>query len=76
MSPKCKICGANGESSSMLTKIIISSLLCHNDTIYKGWLKSINYSRESMHKHNFGQNLKLQSAVVTLNIRLRASKSN
>ena len=26
-----------------------------------------------MHKHNFGQNLKLQSAVVTLNIRLISS---
>ena len=29
-----------------------------------------------MHKHNFGQNLILQSAVVTLNIRSRSSKSN
>ena len=46
-------------------------------TIYKVWLKFINYfkgehaiiSSESMHKHNFGQNLKLDSAVVTLNIR-------
>ena len=25
-------------------------------------------SRESMHKHNFGQTFKLQSAVVTVNI--------
>ena len=49
------------ESVSMLTKIIISSLLCHNDTKYNEWLKSINYFKE----HNFGQNLKLQSAVVT-----------
>ena len=30
----------------------------------------------SMHKHNFGQKLKLQSAVVTLNIRSRSSKPN
>ena len=26
-----------------------------------------------MHKHNFGQTLKLQSAVITLNIRSRSS---
>ena len=32
-------------SASMLAKIIINSLLYHNDTIhvYKEWLKSINY---------------------------------
>ena len=29
-----------------------------------------------MHKHNFGQTLKLQSAMMTLNIRSRSSKSN
>ena len=29
-----------------------------------------------MHKHNFGQTLKLQSAVVTVNIRSRSLKSN
>ena len=28
-----------------------------------------------MHKHNFGQTLKLQSAVVTMGIRSRSSKS-
>ena len=33
-------------------------------------------SRESMHKHNFGQTLKLQSAVGTVNIRSRSLKSN
>ena len=44
------------------------SLLCHNDP-------SI-ISRESMHKYNFGQTLKLQSAVVTVNIRSRSLKSN
>ena len=38
------------------------SLLCHNDP-------SI-ISRESMHKHKFGQTLKLQNAVVNVNIRL------
>ena len=42
--------------------------LCHNDP-------SI-ISKESMHKHNFGQTLKLQSAVVTVNIRSRSLKSN
>ena len=31
------------ETASMLTKLLISSLLCHNDTIYKEWLKSKNY---------------------------------
>ena len=41
------------------------SLLCHNDP-------SI-ISRESMHMHNFGQTLKLQSAV---NIRSRSLKSS
>ena len=29
-----------------------------------------------MHKHNFGQILKLQSAVVTVNTRSRSLKSN
>ena len=29
-----------------------------------------------MHKHNFGQTLKLQSAVVTLHTRSRSLKSN
>ena len=29
-----------------------------------------------MHKHNFGQILKLQSAVVTVNIRSRSLQSN
>ena len=29
-----------------------------------------------MHKHNFGQTLKSQSAVVTVNIRSRSLKSN
>ena len=29
-----------------------------------------------MHKHNSGQTLELQSAVVTLDIRSRSSKSN
>ena len=45
------------ELASMLTKIVISSLLCHNDTIYKERLKSINYF--NLHEHKFGQNLKL-----------------
>ena len=58
------------ESATTLTKIIISSLLYHNDTIhvYKEWLKSINYFKGE-HTNNFGQNLKLQSAVMALNIR-------
>ena len=30
----------------------------------------------SMHKHNFGQKFKLESALVTLNIRSRSSKPN
>ena len=38
MSPQPQI-----ESPSMFTKIIISSLLCHNDKIYKEGLKSISY---------------------------------
>ena len=29
-----------------------------------------------MHKHNFGQTLKLQSAVITLDIGSRSSQSN
>ena len=34
------------------------------------------YSRESKYTHIFGQTLKLQSAVVTVNIRSRSLKSN
>ena len=33
-------------------------------------------SRESMNKHNFGQTLKLQSVMVTVNIRSKSLKSN
>ena len=60
----------------MLTNILISYLLCHNDTTYKEWLNPSIISKKSMYKQNFGQTLKLQSAVVTLNIRSRSSKSN
>ena len=66
--------GPEIESASML--FLISLLLCHNDTIYKEWLKSIIISSDSMRKHNYGQNLKLQSPVVTLNIRSRSPKSD
>ena len=59
MSPQTQI-----ELASILTKIIISSLLFHNNTMYKEWLKSINNSRQSMYKFYFGQDVKLQSAVV------------
>ena len=38
MSPYCKL----SRQAYLLTKIIISSLLCHNDKIYKEWLKSID----------------------------------
>ena len=31
------------ELASIVTEIIISSSLCQNYTIYKEWLKSINY---------------------------------
>ena len=47
-----------------VSKHAYCSLLCHN-------VPSI-ISRESMHKHNFGQTLKLQSAVATVNIRSRS----
>ena len=40
------------------------SLLCHNDT---GWSPSI-ISRDSMHKHNFGQTLKIQSAEYKVKV--------
>ena len=50
------------ESASMLT-----ALYCVTDP-------SI-ISRESMYKHNFGQTLKLQSVVVTVNIRSMSLKS-
>ena len=54
MSPQLQI-----ELTSMLT-----ALYCHNHT---GRNPSI-VSRESMHKHNFGQAFKLESIVVTLHI--------
>ena len=44
------------------------SLLCHN-------VPSI-ISRERMHKHTFRQTLKLQIAVVNVNIRSMSLKSN
>ena len=51
---------ANGVSKKV-TQIIISSILCHNDTIYKEWLNPSIISKESMHKNYFDQNLKLQN---------------
>ena len=63
------------ESTSMLTEIITSSLLCHNDTIYNKWMVSINYLKAE-HAHSQRSNLKLQSAVVSLNIRSRSLKSD
>ena len=51
--------------ASMLTKIIISSLLCCDNTIYKEWLKSINYL-----KGEHAQKILVKIAVVTLNKRL------
>ena len=39
------------ESASMFTKIIISSLLCQNDTIYIEWLESINYFKGEQSEH-------------------------
>ena len=45
-------------------KLAYCLLLCHN-------APSI-ILRESMHKHTFGQTLKLHSAVVTVNIRSRS----
>ena len=49
-------------------KRALCSILCHN-------VPSI-ISRESMHKHNFGQTLKLLSDVVTVNTRSKSLKSN
>ena len=57
------------QTANLIGKHAYCSLLCHNDT---GWNPLI-VSREHMHKHNFGQTLKLHSAVVTLN---KMSKSN
>ena len=51
----------------MLSHISVSLFLCHNDAIYN--------ERDSMRKHNLGQNLKLQSTGVTLKIRSMSSKS-
>ena len=53
--------------TAIVGKHAYCSLLCHN-------APSI-ISRESMHKHNFGQTLKLQSAVFTVNIRSMSLKS-
>ena len=51
------------ESASMLTALYC--VTCNDPSII---------SRESMHKHNFGQTLKLQSAVVNVNIWSRSLK--
>ena len=47
------------ESANMLTQIIISSLLCHNDTIYKAWLKSINYFKGEHAQTQFWSNFEI-----------------
>ena len=46
MSPPLQI-----EWASMLTKILISSLMCQNDTIYIEWLESINYFKGEQSEH-------------------------
>ena len=51
MSPQPQI-----ESASIFTKIIISSLLFHNDTIYKERLKFINYFKGERAQIQFWSN--------------------
>ena len=48
--------------------MLTALFMCHDDP-------SI-ISRESIHKHNFGQALKVQSDVVTVKIRSMSLKSN
>ena len=52
------------ESASMLTALYCVTMIHQL------------FHRESMYKHNFGQTLKLQSGVATVNIRSKSLKSN
>ena len=45
---------------------IISSFLCHNDTIYKEWLKSINYFKEEYAQSLFWSNFEITKCCADL----------
>ena len=47
------------ESACMLTKMIVSSLLCHNDTIFTEWLKFINNFKDEHAQTQFWSKLEI-----------------
>ena len=57
---------------------LVSSLLCHNDTIYNVLPESLTFflSRDNVQERDSGQNLTFQCACVTLEIRSISPKSN
>ena len=59
----------------MLTNILISSVLYHNDTIMQRMAENHNLFQEIACR-NTGQNLIFKSAGVTLEIRSRSPKSD
>ena len=62
------------ESVSMLIKIIISSLLCHNDTIYKEWLKSIYYFKGEHAQTQFWSNFEITKCCDDLEDKVKVIK--
>ena len=59
---RAKLCPPTANLVDKRANYIIGSLLCHNDTIYKG----MAYFKVDHAQKQFGQYLKLQSYVVTL----------
>ena len=62
------------ESASMLTKIIISSCLRHNDTIYTEWLKSINYFKGEHAQTQFWSNFEITKCYGGLEHKVKVIK--
>ena len=61
--------------ASMLTKIIISSLLCHNDKKYIEWLKSINYDFKGKHAQTqFWSNFEIRKCCGDLEHKVKFIK--
>ena len=52
--------------ASMLAQILISSLVCHNDTIYNGWLKSVIEFKRYHAKHTFGSKFEITKGCSDL----------
>ena len=58
---------------TMLTKIIIISILCQNDTIYKEWLKFINFFKGEHAQIQFWSKFEITKCCGDLEHKVKAN---